>query len=229
MLDENLLQVYVWGKYACFARPDIKSERVTFEVPSAASCRGILEAILWKPQFSWFVREVEVLRPIELVRMSDEKFEEVFVRDSNALAHAGGAEMMTAGKNFRFQQRRPSILLKDVCYKITASIYQPKGFDSKNPPPKYREMFLSRLVKEKFHKRPCLGGKEFPAEFSAQLPEEFVTEHPEDRDFDALLLDVLYNNREKTPRFFQAVMKNGIIKYPQDELLRFWKDNISLL
>lgn len=216
MLDKNVLSLYVWGDLACFARPDINAERISYEVPTAAACRGILESVFWKPEFRWFVRSVEVLRPIRTVALHPP-----FAKKVDRSKGAAGQEDAVSRKGKR------TIALKDVCYKISASVYQANGFDPKNPPPKYRQMFKVQTVKQRFHRQPCFGSAEFPAFFSLETPQGLESELPEDRDLGNMLLDVVHRDGKRYPHFFDAVLRNGVVEYPEDKLLEFWRESLA--
>ena len=60
-MHNSSLTVKVWGDFACFTRPEMKAERVSYPVMTPSAARGILEAIFWKPEFSWIVRQIDVL------------------------------------------------------------------------------------------------------------------------------------------------------------------------
>ena len=122
MLDNRIVRVKVKGDLACFTRPDLKVERMTYPCMTPSAARGILDSILWKPEFQWYVRKIIVLKP---VRFSTIKRNEI-----NSLQ---GRDPITIEEK---RAQRNSVVLKDVAYIIEASIFQ-KERDDKNKPEKY--------------------------------------------------------------------------------------------
>jgi CRISPR-associated protein Cas5d len=150
ILDENILTVKVTGDFACFTRPDLKVERMTYPCMTASAARGILDSILWKPEFKWYVRRILVLRPVAFASV---KRNEIKVKQNTTPIYA---EVHHTPRN--------SILLRDVAYIIEASIYQ-DSYDVRNPVKKYSAMFRRRVRKGQCFRRPYLGTREFSCEF----------------------------------------------------------------
>jgi len=206
MLDEKIVGVKVIGEYACFTRPDLKVERMTYPCMTPSSARGILDSILWKPEFQWYVRKIHVLKPI--------KFSTIKRNEINS----------KQGKNpILIEQKRTqrnSVVLKDVSYIIEASIHQ-KEKNDKNRPEKYigqkgidadhDGIFIRRLKKGQCWRRPYLGTREFSAEFM----EPDGTEQPikETIPIGSMLFDIYYDKDGKPePLFFYDVaVKDGIL------------------
>ncbi|MGB9747903.1 MAG: type I-C CRISPR-associated protein Cas5c [Bacteroidales bacterium] len=202
MLDNEILRVKISGEYACFTRPDLKVERMTYPCMTPSAARGILDSILWKPEFRWWIHRILVLKPITFfsIRRNEIKSKQsknpIIIEDKRA--------------------QRNSIVLKDVEYIIEASIYQSE-YDAKNPPKKYAEMFKRRVKKGQCWRRPYLGTREFAAEFS----EITGTEHPieETIPIGSMLFDIFYNEKgQPAPLFFYDVaIVNGILECPKEE------------
>src|SRR5271167_568676 len=138
---ETPLTVRVWGEFACFTRPEMKVERVTYPVPTPSAARGILEAIFWKPEFSWQVTRIAVLKPIRYVSILRN---EISHRQSfrTALRWAAG------GGNYRVDDlrnrtQRNALVLRDVDYLITARIVLRPEFG--HDAVKYRDQFRRRV------------------------------------------------------------------------------------
>lgn len=210
----------VSGKFACFSRPEFKVERVSYPVITPSAARGVLEAIFWKPEFRWEIREIWVLkRGGEFVILRNELEERqgqdpVFVEDK--------------------RQQRASLVLKDVSYLIAADLRLAPHADA--PLAKYLSQFERRLERGQCHHRPYLGTREFAADFEpadgAEIPE------PWDQDLGTMLFDVAFreNGRRKEMTFlrhgpdgareaagyaealfFQANLAGGILKVPQEK------------
>jgi CRISPR-associated protein Cas5d len=203
------LAVKVWGEYACFTRPEMKVERVSYPVLTPSAARGILEAICWKPEFAWHVEEIWVLNEVRycsLVR------NEVNRRASERAAlnwqrHCGGYDASAD------RAQRHTLGLRDVAYVIRAQIAVKPGVDA--PPAKFRDQFRRRVRNGRCFAMPYLGCREFSAFFAP--PDG--TEQPIGRteDLGPMLLDLDYapdGSGRGTPRFFAARLENGTLRVP---------------
>lgn len=159
MKEKELVEVKVWGPYALFTRPESKVERVTYDVMTPSAARGVLEGILWRPAFSWQVREIAVLRPIKRLSMLRNEVNSVAsVRSARAWQAAGGGFYAEGDR-----AQRHSLFLKDVSYIIKADVVlKPHAAD---PVAKYVEMFNRRVRKGQCHNQPYLGTRECSAFF----------------------------------------------------------------
>lgn len=202
MLDNEILRVKVTGEFACFTRPDLKVERMTYPCMTPSAARGVLDSILWKPEFKWWIHRIIVLKPINFISL----------RRNEITSKQGKNPIIIEEK----RSQRNSIILKDVEYIIEASIYQ-KEFNEKNPPKKYAEMFKRRVKKGQCWRRPYLGIREFAAEFF----EPTDMEHPiqETIPIGSMLFDIFYDEKgQPSPLFFYDVaIVNGILECPKEE------------
>jgi CRISPR-associated protein Cas5d len=201
-MNDNKVRIKVWGEYACFTRPDLKVERMTYPCMTPSAARGILDSILWKPEFTWHIQKIFVLNPIKFASIK-----------RNEINKKQGTTPIII-ENDRAQ--RNSIILKDVAYIIEASIFQ-KEFDANNPTKKYIEMFNRRVRKGQCWRRPYFGTKEFAAEFA--LPTE--TDIPIQVDvipIGSMFLDMWYDEKGLPhPKFFYDVaVRNGVLDCNKD-------------
>ena len=196
MIDKQIVRVKVTGEFACFTRPDLKVERMTYPCMTPSAARGVLDCILWKPEFKWYVRKILVLKPI---RFATIKRNEIDVKQS---------KNPIVIEDHRTQ--RNSIVLKDVAYIIEASVCQ-DSVSEKNPPKKYVEIFRRRVRKGQCWRRPYLGTREFSAEFM----EPADTEKPiqETIPIGSMLFDIFFDEKGKPePIFFYDVsIKQGVL------------------
>lgn len=210
MLDNEIVRVKVIGDFACFTRPDLKVERMTYPCMTPSAARGVLDSILWKPEFQWWINRIIVLNPIKFFSV---KRNEINAKQGDKPIVID--ELKSDGKP-KYRTQRNSIVLKDVAYIIEASVYQ-KGFDAKNPVKKYAEMFKRRVKKGQCWRRPFLGTREFAAEFIA--PDG--NEHPiqEIIPIGSMLFDIFYDAKgNPSPIFFYDVkIENGILECPKAE------------
>lgn len=207
----KLLEVKVWGDYACFTRPEMKVERVSYPVMTPSAARGILEAIFWKPEFSWRIREIRALRPIRHAS---------FVRNevnSRASERAARGWDKTGGGFFAEDDRsqRHTLALRDVAYVICAEqvVHSPNG--STRHPVKYREQFERRVRKGQCFSRPYLGCREFSCAFAP--PNGSERPEPIDDDLGRMLFDLAYDEAGRgTPLFFSARLNGGVLHVPPE-------------
>lgn len=221
----------VWGAYACFTRPELKVERVSYDVMTPSAARAIFESIFWKPAIRWQVTKIEVLNPIKWCN----------IRRNEVGAVASKNPIYIEDK----RQQKNSLLLQDVRYRIWAKlefIPQWKRKESKNPlidgeevellrkdenPGKYNAMFERRARKGQCFNQPYLGTREFSASFRLVDAENDVLDNPiqESRDLGLMLYDMDFDKDVEKPdaMFYRAKMENGVIIVPpknSEEVLR---------
>ena len=201
------LKLKVWGDFACFTRPEMKAERVSYSVMTPSAARGILEAIFWKPQFTWIMKSIAVLNPI--------KFYSVLRNEvSSKMSERSSAS--TGGHYYAEEDRtqRHTLALRDVAYIITADVKVKDGVDE--DPAKFRDQFRRRIKKGKFFHHPYFGNREFPVRFS--LPDGSEKPQALNDDLGRMLLDIQYeegNSGRGTPVFFDAKLENGVLEIPR--------------
>lgn len=169
-----MIEVKVWGNYACFTRPEFKVERVSYPIITPSAARGLLEAIFWKPEFRYEIREIGVLRLGS---------QTVILR--NELSERQGKEPALVERQ---RQQRSSLVLKDVAYLIRAEMILKSH--ATDPIYKYRDQFNRRLRRGQCHHTPYLGTREFVANFS-QANDEKLNEDI-NLDLGTMLLDLAF-------------------------------------
>ena len=206
----------VSGPFACFTRPEMKVERVSYDVITPSAARSVFEAILWKPQIRWRITRIEVLNPIRWINLRrNEVGAVVSTRNVQQAMNAGSGNLGLYIEDER--QQRAGLFLRDVAYRLHAELLlSPKAND---PLVKYTEMFARRAAKGQCVNQPYLGCREFAARFryipdaSAEAPAIAET-----RDLGWMLHDLDFTNAsDPQPRFFRAEMKNGVILVPPFE------------
>jgi CRISPR-associated protein Cas5d len=200
------LEVRVWGPYACFTRPELKVERATYEVMTPSAARGLLEAIFWKPEFSWRVREIRVLRPITLLSIRRNEVASKLSIDS--VRRWGPGEGYFAEED---RTQRTTMVLRDVAYVIVADVVlRPHVTDDVA---KYRDQFRRRVDRGACAHTPYLGNREFRAFF--EWPDPGERPQPLNRDLGRMLFDLDYRENRGMPRFFDARLVDGVVHIPQ--------------
>jgi CRISPR-associated protein Cas5d len=203
------LEVRVWGDFACFTRPEMKVERVSYPVMTPSAARGVLEAIFWKPEFAWSVDEIRVLRPVRYYSiLRNEVNSRASERTARGWAAAGGGYDATSDR-----AQRHTLALRDVAYIISASPVLRD--DVTDDPSKYRDQFRRRVAGGRCFATPFLGCREFSAAFA----EVEATERPIDwtEDLGPMLLDIRYDSDGSgrgTPEFFNARVDGGVLRVP---------------
>ena len=213
----------VAGDYACFTRPEMKVERVSYDVITPSAARAIFTAILWKPAMRWHVRRIEVLNPIRWISVRRNEVGTVMS------ASSGGVFIEDQ------RQQRAGLLLRDVAYRLHAELeFIPPGKrpKEKHPVPeelarqeqwpadenpgKYNAMFERRARKGQCFNQPYLGCREFSASF--RLVDDPAAERrpiEETRDLGFMLYDLDYAAEEDPkPAFFRPQMVRGVIEVP---------------
>ena len=199
----------VSGDFACFTRPEMKVERVSYDVITPSAARGVFEAILWKPGISWQIESIEVLRPINWVNIrrnevggvASTRKEQIFVEDD--------------------RQQRAGLFLRDVAYRLHARFGLCGESTATHSYPKYAEMFKRRAAKGQCFNQPYLGTREFAAAFRYIAAEQLAAEQSrlppiaDSRDLGWMLYDLDFQaSPTPAPMFFHARMENGSISVP---------------
>lgn len=204
------VRLHVWGERACFTRPEMKVERVSYDVATPSAARGVLEAIHWKPQIVWVIDRIHVLQPIAFQSF---RRNEVGSRASAALAARAMKSGNLAGVGLDVttdRQQRASMLLVNVEYVIEAH-FELTAKGAHEDPSKHLSMFNRRAAAGQCFHRPCLGAREFPAEFAlvtdTMPPSRFP---PGERDLGWMLHDIDFADG-RTSRFFRARLCDGIL------------------
>ena len=205
------IKVEVWGDYALFSRPEMKTERVSYDVMTPSAARGIIEAIYWKPAIRWVIDRIHVLKPIRFTNVRRNEVSSKMSHTNAKSAMAGNAEVKPIITSQDIQQRA-SMLLKDVRYVIEAHFeLTPKAGDE-DTPEKHYNIVLRRLREGQCFHQPCFGCREFPASFGIVEDEVPQGDRPPDKDFGYMLFDMDFSNkRDIQPVFFRAALKDGIV------------------
>jgi CRISPR-associated protein Cas5d len=206
------------GDFACFTRPEMKVERVSYDVITPSAVRAVFESILWKPAIRWQPEKVEVLSPIRwtTIRRNEvgSKVSTTGVR--TALQRGVGALALYVEED---RQQRASLLLRDVRYRITASFSLTDKAGAEENTQKFAEMFVRRAAKGQCINQPYLGCREFACDFRsvdpvaepATIPEELRGE----RDLGWMLYDLDFTDTASPqPRFFRARLIDGVVNIP---------------
>lgn len=203
------LEVRVWGELACFTRPEMKAERVSYPVMTPSAARSVLESIFWKPEFRWQVREVWVLNPIRhFSTVRNEVNSKAAVSTARRWAEKGGGYFAEDDR-----AQRHTLALRDVAYLIRADVVL--ATHATADVAKYRDQFRRRVERGQCHHRPYLGCREFAAAFAPPDRRERPIDLSD--DLGRILFDLEYapdRSGRGTPHFFAARLEAGILKVP---------------
>ncbi|MDE0146554.1 MAG: type I-C CRISPR-associated protein Cas5c [Nitrospira sp.] len=227
----------VSGNFACFTRPEMKVERVSYDVITPSAARAVFEAILWKPAICWQVCKIEVLSPIRWINLRRNEVGSVASRRNiEGAMKSGMGQLGMYVEDVR--QQRAGLFLRDVHYRIHASfeLRDPSSHkpsfphlskrtvnsdeidmnDDPNQTVKFMTMFERRASKGQCVNQPYLGCREFAADFRLVEAEDPYPEPvSETRELGYMLYDMDYRNpADPTPRFFRARLMNGVVDVP---------------
>lgn len=233
----------VWGDYACFTRPEMKVERVSYDIITPSAARSIFEAILWKPAICWNITKIEVLNPIKWISVRRNEVGKVIpAPTAKQMSGVLGAPMGLFIEDER--QQRAGLFLKDVKYRIHgyfdfipaeerkqnrsispevwADEEERSGVDKMDEnEAKYAAMFDRRARKGQCFHRPYLGCREFACSFKLVDPfVDIITPINETRDLGYMLYDMDFSHDENcpTPLFFKAKIENGTVNTDRREI-----------
>ncbi len=208
------VRLRVWGDFACFTRPEMKVERVSYDVITPSAARGILEAIHWKPAIVWAIDRIHILKPI---RFQTFRRNEVGSKIPTGSVRTAMNRETLEGLGLAVnddRQQRATIALTNVDYVIDAHFDLTPRAAEDDTPAKHLEMFKRRAAKGQCFHRPCLGCREFAADFElveGALPPSSLPDAEASRDLGWMLYDIDFKSNEKRPTFFRAHLDSGVL------------------
>ena len=228
--------IEVWGDYACFTRPEMKTERVSYDMITPSAARGLVEAIYWHPGLRYTVDRIYLLKPFGLDPVDEASTEEYTQRPirftnirrnevKSTLSARSARTVMERGKGELYLctsddiQQRAALLLRDVRYVIEAHFDMTSQAAPGDNPGKFQDIVKRRIKKGQFYHQPCFGCREFPAHFRwceelPPCPKELLGE----RDLGWILYDMDYTNPEDIrPLFFRGTLRDGVLEVPARE------------
>lgn len=206
----------VVGDFACFTRPEMKVERVSYDVMTPSAARAVFEAILWKPAIRWQVTKIEVLNPIKWISLRRNEVGAVVSSRNVETAMKNGSGQL--GLNIEEErQQRAGLFLRDVAYRIHAHFELLPNAGENNNAGKFLDMFERRVSKGQCVNQPYLGCREFAADFCLAESDDASQAQAitDSRDLGWMLYDLDYRNpAAPQPCFFHARMENGVVNVP---------------
>lgn len=213
------IRIECWGKYACFTRPEMKVERVSYDAMTPSAARGLVEAIFWHPGLRYVIDEIDVMAPIRFTNIRRNEVKSKISASAAAKNVRSGSGMYLLTRT-DIQQRAAEIL-RDVRYCITLHFEMTDKASPSDNPGKFKEMLCRRARKGQCYHQPYLGCREFPAGFRLVEDDEKIVPYPETRDLGYMLYDMDYSDPENiTPQFFRAKLENGVLDLRNCEVKR---------
>jgi CRISPR-associated protein Cas5d len=208
------IRILVSGEHACFTRPEMKVERLSYDVMTPSAARGILEAIHWKPAIRWIVQEIHVLEPIRFrsIRRNEvgAKVPVAAVRKAAKTGDLTGLHLIVEDN----RQQRAATVLSKVAYVIVARFELTAKAGADDNPGKHLDVFNRRARKGQCFHQPCLGSREFPARFELIEPDALLPKAiDETRDLGFMLYDIDHAG-DHSSLFFRARLDNGVMNTP---------------
>ena len=205
----------VSGEFACFTRPEMKIERVSYDVITPSAARAVFEAVLWKPAIRWQIERIEVLKPITWTNVRRNEVGSVIPMGSVKTAMKCGKGMLGLYVEDDRQQRA-GLILRDVAYRLHAHFEMTDKAGTEDNEGKFADMFRRRASSGQCFNQPYLGCREFSARFRLVEPNLVAMNPiPESRDLGWVLYDLDYSDAKNIrPLFFRAQLENGVVQVP---------------
>ena len=209
------IQVEVWGDYASFNRPEMKTERVSYDVMTPSAARGLLESIYWHPGMRWIIDRIYVCSPIRFTNIRRNEVKDTISAHKVRTAMTSGKGDLYLAVSESIQQRA-AMVLRDVHYVIDAHFVMTEQAAAGDNPGKFQDIIKRRLERGQCYSMPYFGTREFPAQFRrcAELPscpEELLGT----KDLGWMLWDMDYTDPQNiTPKFFRASLVDGALSVP---------------
>lgn len=213
-----MLSLEVSGDYACFTRPEMKVERVSYDVITPSAARAIFEAILWKPGLQWHIRKIEVLEPLRWSTVRrNEVNSRISVRNVQTAMKSNSGNLALYPEEDRAQ--RAALLLRDVRYRLHAEPKLTKQAGKGESLSKFVAMFQRRAKRGQCFHQPYLGCREFDCRFDLvednAAGESNLPTQDRNRELGWMLYDMDFSNPDDpSPLFFKAQLNDGVIHVP---------------
>ena len=214
-----MIQLEVWGAYALFSRPELKVERVSYDVPTPSAARGIVESVYYHPGLRWYIDRIHVLNPIRFVGIRrNEVTDKISGRNVRQAAQGGGQPLYLVTSQKIVQ--RSSLLLQDVHYVIEAHFEMTDKAAPSDNPGKFQDIVTRRMERGQCFHTPYFGCREFPVSFR-RWPGGPIPTIDETRDLGLMLYDFDYSDPAAIiPTYFRARLEHGVLNTQNCEVFR---------
>lgn len=214
-----MIQLEVWGAYALFSRPELKVERVSYDVPTPSAARGIVESVYYHPGLRWYIDRIHVLNPIRFVSIRRNEVTDKISGRNVRQAAQGGDQPLYLVTSQKIVQRS-SLLLQDVHYVIEAHFEMTDKAAPSDNPGKFQDIVTRRMERGQCFHTPYFGCREFPVSFR-RWPGGPIPTIDETRDLGLMLYDFDYSDPAAiTPTYFRARLEHGVLNTQNCEVFR---------
>ncbi len=214
-----MIQLEVWGPYACFSRPELSVERVSYDVPTPSAARGIIDAIYYHPGLCWRIDRIHVLNPIRFTNIRRNEVKNKISARTVRSAMQGSGEPLYQVTSQDIVQRA-AMVLQDVHYVIEAHFEMTDQAAPSDNPGKFQDIVTRRMARGQCFHTPYFGCREFPVSFRP-WPGGPIPAIPETRDLGLMLYDMDFRDPgDITPLFFRARLENGVLNAADCEVFR---------
>lgn len=209
------IKLEVWGDYALFTRPEMKVERVSYDVMTPSAARGLLDAIYWHPGLRWHIDRIRVCNPIRFTNLRRNEVKSTISAHAVRTVMERGTGELYLSTSEDIQQRA-ALLLREVRYVIESHFEMTGKAAPGDNPGKFQDIVKRRIQKGQFYHQPCFGCREFPAQFRLC---QAIPPCPEElkgiRDLGWMLYDMDYSDPENiSPLFFRGTLHDGVLEIP---------------
>ena len=213
------IKMEVWGARALFTRPELKVERVSYDIPTPSAARGMLEAVYYHPGLAWIIDKIYIMNPILFTNIRRNEVDAKILASDIRNSMQGGTKYLGIATSDSIQQRA-AMMLRDVHYVIEAHFDMTDKANPSDNPGKFQDIIKRRLRRGQCYYQPYLGCRECTAHFGLWENDEIET-ISETRDLGWMLFDMDYSNpADITPMFFRANMVNGVVDIANCEVVR---------
>lgn len=204
------MRIEVWGDYACFSRPEMKTERVSYDIITPSAARGLVEAIYWHPGLKYHIDRVYLLSPIRFTNIRRNEVKSTLLASAALSAAKGGTPpVLYTSQDI---QQRAAMVLQDVHYVIECHFAMTDKDAPGDNPGKFQDILRRRLNKGQCYHQPCFGCREFPANFREWPADEPIPALPVTQDLGFMLYDLDYSDPGNIrSKFFRAKLENGVL------------------
>lgn len=208
------------GPLALFSRPEMKVERVSYDIITPSAARGLLESVYWHPGLVWRVDRIHVLNPIRFTNIRRNEVADK-LSAANALTVLNGKDEPLYLNTSASIQQRASLLLRDVHYVIDAHFELTGKAAPDDSEEKFYAIVMRRLKKGQCFQQPYFGCREFPADVRLYEGETVHTAYTGERDLGFMLFDMDYSDPENIrPQFFRAMLHDGVLELRDVEVVQ---------
>lgn len=202
--------IEVWGDHACFSRPEMKTERVSYDLITPSAARGLVEAIYWHPGMKYHIDRIYLLNPVRFTNIRRNEVKSTLLSSAALSAAKGGAApVLYTSADI---QQRAALVLQDVHYVIECHFTMTDKAAPGDNPGKFQDILRRRLNKGQCYHQPCFGCREFPANFREWPAGKPIPALPVTQDLGFMLYDLDYTDPENIqPQFFRAKLVDGVL------------------